>query len=198
MTTDLPLLYSFRRCPYAMRARLALRMAGCVVRVEEVALADKPAALRQVSPKASVPVLADGRVIDESLDIMHWALAVADPDDWLGAADAALVARNDAAFKPDLDAYKYRGSTEARSGGLVFLGLLEARLAAGGALCRDAPGLADMAIMPFVRQFAAVDRGWFADQALPRVRDWLERLESSALFTAIMVKPSRAAHSPAP
>lgn len=201
MTTDLPVLYSFRRCPFAMRARMALRVAGAQVDVVEVSLADKPAALRLASPKATVPVLVltDGTVIDESLDIMRWALAVSDPEDWLGAVDDVLVGRCDGGFKRDLDGYKYgRGGDAARDGGVDFLGALEARLGAVRGLCRDDRGYADIAIMPFVRQFAAVDRGWFAALPLPGVQRWLAALETCDLFTAIMRKPSRAAHSPAP
>jgi glutathione S-transferase len=205
---EAPLLYSFRRCPYAMRARMALLVSGQPVLVEEVSLAAKPAALLQASPKGTVPVLVmpDGRILDESLDIMAWALGHSDPEDWLGAADAALVARNDGAFKHHLDRYKYperHGSDSAahRAQGLAILADLEARLAATGHLCRSRRGLADIAIMPFVRQFAATDRAWFAAQPLPRLQAWLAGLEASALFAAAIVRlpvGQRAALEPLP
>lgn len=193
MTAERPLLYSFRRCPFAMRARMALLVSGCRVDVIEVSLSDKPAALRLVSPKATVPVLvlADGAVIDQSLDIMRWALAGSDLEDWLGAVDEGLVACCDGAFKRDLDGYKYGGDGAARAGGLAFLAALETRLAQAYGLCRNERGYTDIAIMPFVRQFASVDRGWFAAQPLPRVQRWLGDLEASDLFGAIMRKPSR-------
>ncbi len=193
MTADLAVLYSFRRCPYAMRARMALLVAGKPFRIHEIVLRDKPAAMVTASPKATVPVLVlpDGRVIDESLDIMTWALAQADPEGWLDHRDTALVAANDGAFKHHLDRYKYAdrqgGESEVhRDAGLALLAVLEDRLARSGWLCGERRGLADIAIMPFVRQFAAVDRGWFAAQSLPRLQVWLAALEDSALFAAAM------------
>jgi glutathione S-transferase len=194
MTTDPPLLFSFRRCPYAMRARLALLAAGCDVLLEEVSLAAKPPALLAASPKATVPVLvrADGGVIEESLDIMHWALGRADPDGWRDGVDAALIASNDGDFKHHLDRTKYsdrHGSDPAvhRAAACALLAPLEARLAAGPALAGARPGFTDAAIMPFVRQFAAIDRAWFAAQALPRLHAWLAAWEASPLFTAAML-----------
>ncbi|WP_426168801.1 glutathione S-transferase [Sandarakinorhabdus sp. DWP1-3-1] len=193
MTADQPLLYSFRRCPYAMRARMALLVAGLPVLVHEILLRDKPAALLAASPKATVPVLVlpDGRVIDESLDIMAWALGQADPEGWLDRRDAAVMATNDGAFKQHLDGYKYadrQGSERAahRDAALSLLAVAEDRLTLADWLCGDRRGLADIAIMPFVRQFAAVDRGWFAAQPLPRVQAWLAALETSPLFMASM------------
>ena len=107
--SDEPILYSFRRCPYAMRARLALAVSGTRYALREVKLSNKPAALLAASPKGTVPVfrLPDGRVIEQSLDIMHWALAIRDPEGWRDREDAALIAANDGAFKHDLDRYKY-------------------------------------------------------------------------------------------
>ena len=195
MTTDLPVLYSFRRCPYAMRARMALLASRQSVIVHEIALAAKPAALVQASPKATVPVLVmpEGTVLDESLDIMAWCLRISDPDGWLDAVDDALIASNDGAFKHHLDRYKYadRHGTDRdahRAEGLAFLAVLELRLADTAGLCRDRTGFTDIAIMPFVRQFAATDRGWFDAQPLPRLRAWLAELEASALFAAAMVR----------
>lgn len=191
----LPVLYSFRRCPYAMRARLALTVSRTTCELREVKLSDKPAALREASAKATVPVIVEpgGRVIEESLDIMRWALGRCDPDGWLERDDPALIAANDGPFKRDLDRYKYpdrHGSDAAahRRAGLPFLTELNARLADKGQLCGAAPGLVDMAIMPFVRQFAATDQAWFAAQPLPHLQTWLEGHLNSELFAAVMVR----------
>jgi glutathione S-transferase len=193
--SDLPVLYSFRRCPYAMRARMALLVSGQACQIREVVLRDKPSQMIAASPKATVPVLvlADGRVIDESLDIMRWALGQNDPEDWLGGDDAELIAQNDGPFKQHLDRYKYatrHGSDPIahREAALAILTGLEARLKDRGNLCRESRSLADMAIMPFVRQFAATDRDWFAVQPLPRLQAWLTRHEASALFEQAMVR----------
>jgi glutathione S-transferase len=193
--SDLPVLYSFRRCPYAMRARMALLVSGQACHIREVVLRDKPSQMIAASPKATVPVLvlADGRVIDESLDIMHWALGQNDPEDWLDGDDAELIAQNDGPFKQHLDRYKYatrHGSDPIahREAALAILTGLEARLKDRGNLCRESRSLADMAIMPFVRQFAATDRDWFAVQPLPRLQAWLTRHEASALLEQAMVR----------
>ena len=191
-----PVLYSFRRCPYAMRARLALAVSGMRVELREVKLSAKPDALLAASPKGTVPVLVlpDGTVIEESLEIMHWALGQSDPEGWLERDDAALIAANDGPFKHDLDRYKYperHGSDPLvhRAAGLDFLRLLDARLADGGQLCGVERGLADMALMPFVRQFAGVDREWFDAQSLAHLQRWLAEHLASDLFAAIMVRP---------
>lgn len=191
----LPVLYSFRRCPYAMRARLALLGSGTVCALREVRLSAKPEALRQASAKATVPVLVlpGGQVIDQSLDIMCWSLSQNDPDGWLMRDDPALIAAMDGPFKRDLDHYKYadRLGSDAgahRDAGLACLIELDARLAHGAQLCGAAPGIADMAIMPFVRQFAAIDQTWFAAQPLPRLQAWLSGHLESVLFGAIMTR----------
>ncbi len=191
----LPVLYSFRRCPYAMRARLALAVSATPCIVREVRLSAKPAAMLAASAKGTVPVLVlpDGTVLDESLDIMRWALQRSDPEGWLAHDDPALIALNDRRFKHDLDRYKYpdRHGGDAiahRQAGLEFLHTVDARLADGGQLCGSSRGLADAAIMPFVRQFAAVDRPWFDARPLPRVRAWLGGHLQSALFAAIMIR----------
>jgi len=194
-STALPVLYSFRRCLYAMRARLALAVSETRYELREVRLSAKPAAMLAISPKGSVPVLAldDGSVIDESLDIMRWALALRDPEDWLARDDPALIGHCDGSFKQDLDRYKYperHGSNPAahRDNGLAFLREIDRRLAAADHLCGPERGLADAAIMPFVRQFAAVDRAWFDAQPLPRLQSWLGRYLASDLFAEIMVR----------
>jgi glutathione S-transferase len=190
-----PVLYSFRRCPYAMRARLALAVSGTQVELREVKLSAKPPEMLIASPKGTVPVLvlADGTAIDESLDVMRWALSLNDPEQWLKRTDEALIARNDGPFKHDLDRYKYpdRHGSDAlshRASGLAFLGELDTRLAANGQLCDNAAGLTDMAIMPFVRQFAAVDPAWFAEQPLPHLKRWLADHLASPLFATVMPK----------
>lgn len=189
----LPVLYSFRRCPYAMRARLAIAVSGVRVELREVKLAAKPPALLAASPKGTVPVLVlpGGTVIDQSLDVMRWALALNDPEGWLERDDPALIERNDGAFKHDLDRYKYPERHGAdpmahRDGGLAFLRDLEVRLARDGQLCGPERGLADMAIMPFVRQFAATDQAWFDSLPLPYLQRWLRGHLESDLFGAIM------------
>lgn len=190
-----PILYSFRRCPYAMRARLALAVSGICYELREVRLSNKPPAMIAASPKGSVPVLvlADGTVVEESLDIMRWALATHDPETWLSRDDPALIAVNDGAFKHDLDRYKYperHGADPAmhRDGGLAFLRELDGRVADAGQLCGSMRGIADAAIMPFVRQFAAVDRQWFGAQPLPHLQAWLDQHVASGLFDTIMVR----------
>ncbi|MFP5456569.1 MAG: glutathione S-transferase [Alphaproteobacteria bacterium] len=193
--TALPILYSFRRCPYAMRARMALFASGQRCEIREVKLSAKPPELAAASPKATVPVLClpDGRVIDESVDIMRWALDQADPEAWLDRDDPALTAANDGEFKHHLDRYKYperHGSDAAmhRAEGLRLLGRLERRLVDQPWLCGDRRGLADIALFAFVRQFAEVDRVWFDAQPLPEVQRWLAGLIGSDLFAGIMVR----------
>jgi glutathione S-transferase len=190
-----PILYSFRRCPYAMRARMALLVSGVPVETREVKLSAKPAEMIAASPKGTVPVLviADGIVIDESLDIMRWALRRHDPEHWLAGDDRGLIEANDGPFKHHLDRYKYphrHGSDagEHRAAGLAMLGLLEERLRAQPWLCGPARTLTDAALMPFVRQFAETDRVWFDAQPLPGVQRWLAEQLASPLFERAMVR----------
>lgn len=193
--TDKPILYSFRRCPYAMRARMALMVSGTACYIREVKLSRKPAELIAASPKATVPVMvhATGEVIEESLEIMRWALERNDPEAWLEREDRPLIEANDGPFKHHLDRYKYpdrHGSdpAEHRAAGLDLLKVLEGRLASQSNLCGDERGITDAAIFPFVRQFAETDRAWFDAQPLPRLQAWLRRHLASALFGAIMVR----------
>ncbi|RIV91430.1 glutathione S-transferase [Aurantiacibacter xanthus] len=196
MTADtLPILYSFRRCPYAMRARLALLVSGTACVLREVKLSAKPDALREASPKATVPVVVTpaGEVIDESRDIMVWALRRADPQGWLASADDPLIAANDGPFKHALDRYKHPNRydcdpEEHRAAGLALLQVLEERLARQPQLGGEAMGMVDAAIFPFVRQFAHTDRDWFAAQDLPQVQQWLAGHKESELFARAMVK----------
>lgn len=192
---DLPILYSFRRCPYAMRARMALWVAGIATQLREVKLAAKPPELIAASPKATVPVLVTqgGKVIEQSLEIMRWALAQHDPESWLAGDDAALIAANDGPFKHHLDRAKYPDRYEAdgvdhRAAALALLAPLEQRLESAPYLCGSARTLTDIALFPFIRQFAHSDRDWFARQKLPRLQDWLEGHLASGLFAAIMPK----------
>jgi glutathione S-transferase len=193
--TALPILYSFRRCPYAMRARLALLISGTACELREISLRSKPPEMIAVSPKATVPVLVlpDGAVIDESLDIMRWALGRNDPEAWLAFDDDAIIVENDGAFKYHLDRYKYperygSNSDEHRAECLAILARLDMLLEGRENLRGETRSLVDMAVMPFVRQFAATDRGWFDAQPLARVRDWLDRHLASFLFERAMVR----------
>lgn len=198
MSAALPVLYSFRRCPYAMRARLALTASETQVEHREVLLRDKPAQMLAASPKGTVPVLVlpDGQVIEESLDIMRWALGRNDPLGWLAPGETMfeLVARNDGPFKAALDRYKYpnrypgEDAMDNRARGLEILRELEARLSSSTFLCGETMSLADAAIFPFVRQFAHTDRMWFAAQDLPRSQAWLDGHLASPLFAAVMRK----------
>ncbi|MFL9608690.1 glutathione S-transferase [Methylobacillus sp. Pita2] len=196
-----PVLYSYRRCPYAMRARMALHYAGIAVDIREIALKAKPAHMLQVSPKGTVPVLVlpDGSVIDESLDIMRWALQRHDPEDWLGspallAQAESLIAENDGPFKRALDRYKYairfpEQPPEAyRAQGEAFLQQLESHLQQRPYLLGDHASLADVAIFPFVRQFSMVDQSWFEAAPYPRLQAWLQAWLASARFAAVMQK----------
>ncbi|MEO8021024.1 glutathione S-transferase [Polaromonas sp.] len=204
----LPVLYSFRRCPYAMRARLALSASGQPVEHREVVLRAKPAEMLAASPKGTVPVLVlpGGEVIDESLDIMRWALARNDPARWLSPPGVsseeinALIAGNDGDFKQHLDRYKYPNrypqessgddagfALKHRSGAASWLAQLDARLTQdwlfGAQAC-----LADMAVLPFIRQFAHTDADWFAAQPWLRLQGWLAAFEESALYADVMEK----------
>ena len=198
-----PILYSFRRCPYAMRARLALLQAARPFQLVEVSLRDKPAELLRLSPKGTVPVmqLPDGRVLEESWDIMRWAWADGDGEGWWSRAQSAenlaLLHRNDGDFKHWLDRFKYPERFEgegaardiARSRAVAALLVpLENRLSEAPWLGGAAPCATDLAVFPFVRQFAAVDRTGFDTLPLPAVQAWLAAWLGGELFAACMVK----------
>ena len=200
---NLPVLYSFRRCPYAIRARLALRYAGVQCELREVVLRNKPEAMLAASPKGTVPVLvpatanAPAESIDESLDIMLWALEQSDPEGWLNVDHVAvnqLIEANDEQFKPWLDRYKYPdryadlAPDEARGHCEFFLHALESLLTEQKYLSGKKVGLADMAIYSFVRQFAFVDIDWFRASPYRGVNQWLQEFLSSELFEAVMLK----------
>jgi len=178
---SMPCLYSFRRCPYAIRARMALAYSAINVELREIRLSNIQQELLRISPKATVPVLhfPDGTLFEQSLDIMHWALSVSDPQQWLtdDSESQQLIRQNDEDFKPLLDAYKYAerfpqlSRTEHRNNAEYFLRLLE-----------------DIAIMPFIRQFAGVEPRWFEHCEYAGVRRWLNQQIESDLFKAVMRK----------
>ena len=198
----LPVLYSFRRCPYAMRARLALAVSGQVCELREVVLRNKPQGLLQASPKGTVPVLVlpGGQVLEQSLDIMLWALAQHDSEGWLTPSDGtmadmlALIAECDGPFKQALDRCKYPSrypgtDTDAqRAAASAWLAALDGRLSAAPHLFGRSASLADMAIAPFVRQFAGIDADGWAAQPWPHLQDWLARWQASPLLARVMPK----------
>lgn len=201
-TVTAPVLYSFRRCPYAMRARLAVQAAGVDVELREIALKAKPAEMLQASPKGTVPVLVlpKGTVIEQSVDIMLWALRQSDPQDWLPMDAAAMtdalacIAINDGPFKQALDRYKYptrfalaEGLAE-REKGAILLRDWEDRLTEKTYLQGAHWSLLDAAIAPFVRQFAHTDKTWFMEQNWPQLQRWLMAFEASPAFAAVMQK----------
>ena len=200
MTASLDCLYSFRRCPYAMRARLGVLFAGLQVELREVTLKNKPAQMLAISPKGTVPVLrlADGAVIDESRDIMVWALEQQDPQGLLDATVLdqanALIEQNDNEFKYWLDRYKYADrhvemtQAEYRQRGEGFLQVLESLLESRAYLLGDDPTIADIGVMPFVRQFAHVDRDVFSQLPYRNLQRWLQRWLEHPLFLQTMIK----------
>ncbi|MBL4638704.1 MAG: glutathione S-transferase [Proteobacteria bacterium] len=201
--TPLPVLYSFRRCPYAMRARLAIANSHIAVELREIVLRNKPKQLTDISPKATVPVLltADDAVIDESLDIMRWGLDQHDPDNWYNALTQSqqqlslqLIANNDSEFKYYLDRYKYADRYPEytqdyyRQQAEKTLAMLEQQLQHNGCLICSHLTLADMAILPFIRQFAFADKAWFDQSPYPLLQAWLAEFVDSELFQNIMLK----------
>ena len=200
MTASLDCLYSFRRCPYAMRARLGVLFAGLQVELREVTLKNKPAQMLAISPKGTVPVLrlADGTVIDESRDIMVWALEQQDPQGLLDATVLdqanALIEQNDNEFKYWLDRYKYADrhvemtQAEYRQRGEAFLQVLESLLETRAYLLGENPTIADIGVMPFVRQFAHVDRDVFSQLPYPNLQRWLQGWLAHPLFLQTMIK----------
>jgi len=196
-----PVLYSFRRCPYAIRARMALKYASITCELREIALRNKPKEMISISKKGTVPVLQliNGEVIDESLDIMLWALQRADPDNWLNIEhqDAMLlIEKNDNQFTQYLDRYKYfqrypgKPQIYYRERAEEWIKLLETNLKEhhGIGLVSNHISLADVAIFPFIRQFAHVDWEWFSNSQYKNLISWLLKFEESELFLAVMKK----------
>ena len=179
-----------------MRARMAIAISGIQVELREVVLGNKPQALLDISPKATVPVLltAKNTVIDESLDIMMWALEQSDTDNWLGDINQSLIDNNDQEFKYWLDRYKYadrhpeQSAQYYRQQGEKTLQVLERQLAKTRYLSRDNITFTDIAIFPFIRQFAFVDNTWFEQAAYPNLRQWLSIFLNSTLFQTTMYK----------
>ncbi len=200
MHSPLPILYSFRRCPYAMRARLAIANAVLSIELREVVLRNKPQQLLDVSPKGTVPVLLlpDSEIIEESLDIMYWALSQNDGNSWLknGSTEdiQQLIHWNDTEFKYYLDRYKYadrypeNAEQFYREKAEVFIAELENRLSQHSFLCNENCSLADIAIFPFIRQFSNVNHAWFLTSKYQKLNQWLVRHLESDLFSSIMVK----------
>lgn len=199
---DTPILYSFRRCPYCMRAHMALKKSGIKTELREVKLSAMPEEALAISPQETVPVLAltDGTVIDESWDIVKWALAQNDVDNWLGEdneflLDAEiLIETNDYSFKTDLDHYKYadrhpeHSEEHYRKKCEEFIEELEDMLTENRYLLADQLSLADIGVFPFIRQFSLVDKDWFDQAPYPRVRQWLNKMIESDLFQSIFQK----------
>mgnify|MGYP003860204785 CR=1 FL=1 len=193
-------LYSYRRCPYAMRARMALAYSGIAVEIREISLREKPASLLAISPKGTVPVLQnDGLVIEQSYDIMKWALKQSDPDQWLSAQTESIidkwVEKNDGPFKKLLDQYKYPDRypdislEETLSQATAsFLGPINEQLTKGTYLLGSKVSLADIAIFPFVRQFAMVNPDWIDQSGLDSLKQWLNQHLESPLFLSVMQK----------
>lgn len=195
--SELPILWSFRRCPYAMRARLAVQSAGSPVELREILLRDKPEAFLAVSASSTVPALKHREtILDESFDIMLWALERSDPEGLLDMPPVGfeLIAECDGPFKTALDHTKYAvrypdlSEAEEREKASVFLGKLDGIIGSKLYLFGDRASLADLAILPFVRQFANTDRTWFDDQDWPHVIGWLDRFLESKRFKGIMDK----------
>ena len=193
----LPILYSYRRCPYAMRARMALKYAGIQVEHREIVLRNKPQSMLLLSPKGTVPVLCvDGFILEQSLDIMRWAMTRSDPDDWAAVDESmaqAWIEKNDGPFKSLLDQYKYpnRFPELAQEGVLaqaieLMLKPMELTLQSNQFLMGSKMAWVDVAIFPFIRQFSMVSPQKFADLPFPSVKKWLDHHLQSELFNSVM------------
>ena len=197
---NLPLLYSFRRCPYAMRARMAIHISGQKCEIREVLLRDKPPSMLEYSAKGTVPVLIlqDGKVIDESLDVIDWALNLNDPDDWQRSKDKEktkeLIKINDGEFKYHLDRYKYskRYDNEDpefhRKKCLKFIESINNELNNSEYIFDDNISYADIVLLPFIRQFRIADIEWFDSLPYDNLKKWLSSFLGSSLLNSIMKK----------
>ncbi len=197
-----PILYTFRRCPYCMRAHMALKNAGIKIELREVELKNMPQQLLDLSPDATVPVLqvSNDEVLTESWDIVRWALSPQAPDNWLGNDNSylldaeMLIETNDYSFKADLDHYKYaerhpeQTQEQYRTACEEFIEELEDMLSDNVFLLDDKISLADIGVFPFVRQFSLVDKNWFEQSDYPAVRDWLQGLIDTELFQQVFQK----------
>ena len=193
------ILYSYRRCPYAMRARMALKYAGIEVEHREIELRNKPQSMLLASPKGTVPVLCvDNLVLDQSLDIMHWAISQSDPEGW-GSVDSVIaqawVAKNDGPFKVLLDQYKYPNRYPELDQAVVLnealqimLLPMEQALQVTQYLMGDKLTWVDVAIFPFIRQFSMVDAKKFEQLPISATKKWLSQQLNSELFQSVMHK----------
>lgn len=192
------ILYSFRRCPYAIRARMALAYAGIQCELRELLLKDKPQDMLKHSPKGTVPVLItkEGDVVDESLDVMLWALKQHDPDDWFKNSSQclSLIHTHDTDFKPLLDCYKYADRhpelslEEHQANTLPFVSMLNDILSSQQFLIDDQISLADTSLFPFIRQYAHVNKSWFEQLPMAHLQAWLNYMLNSSLFQKVMLK----------
>jgi glutathione S-transferase len=193
------ILYSYRRCPYAMRARMALKYASIEVEIREISLRDKPASMLQISPKGTVPVLQLGDlVIEQSVEIMHWALEQSDPDGWLSVDQQlanAWLNTNDGPFKNLLDQYKYPNrhpelnpQEVLDSAVALMLDPMETALSKQAFLMGEHLSWIDVAIFPFIRQFSMVNLEQFEALPLPKLKHWLAKRLESKLFQSVMHK----------
>ena len=197
---NLPILYSFRRCPYAMRARMAIHISGQKCELREVLLRDKPPSMLEYSAKGTVPVLIlqDGKVIDESLDVIDWALNLNDPDNWQRSKDTKktkeLIKINDGEFKYHLDRYKYskRYDNEDpefhRKKCLKFIESINNELNNSEYIFDDNISYADIVVLPFIRQFRIADIEWFDSLPYDNLKKWLSSFLDSSLLHSIMKK----------
>jgi len=194
-----PKLFTYRRCPYAIRSRLALYQAGIDYESIEISLKDKPSDFLALSPKGTVPVLvqSDGKVIEESLEIMLWALNISDPEHWILKGNdlcQKLIFENDFHFKKNLDKYKYadrfpeHSKEYYRSQCEIFLNVLDEKLKFKLYLIEDRISIADIAIFPFIRQFRLVDENWFLNSKYDALKKWLNGLINSCMFKEVMKK----------
>ncbi len=192
-----PILYSFRRCPYAMRARLAIASSGLTVELREILLREKAPQFLEASPKGTVPVLVTDSVVEESYDVMRWALEKSDPENLLTPmteAAYALIEEADGPFKTALDQTKYAvrhpdlDPAESRATAASFISKLDTQLNGKPWLFGNEPSLADLAILPFVRQFAHTDLDWWDAQPFTHAQSWLAAFKGSDRFTSIMTK----------
>ncbi len=199
-------LYSFRRCPYAIRARLGILYSQTHVVLREIELKNKPQQLLHHSPKGTIPVLiveqqGQTQVIDESIDIMSWALDANDLQNILPHINSDLhqktlqiITTNDNYFKMWLDKYKYfdrhieHSQQYYRQQAEVFIQELEALLQNRGFLLATKAGLVDIAIFPFIRQFASVDKTWFDGSEYHNLKKWLTYWLNSEIFSRAMIK----------
>ena len=201
--TNTPILYTFRRCPYAIRARMALYACAVQVEVREIEFRNKPAEMLAASEKATVPVLVlpDKTVLDESFDIMLWALEKNNSVSWFNGFSSEqqeemirIIRENDSSFKEHLDHYKYADRYPAwpiehyREQGEIFLNMLDGRLQQSDYLFGNDVSLADIAVFPFVRQFAHVDKGWFDSCQYKKLQRWLGTFLDSSDFLSVMKK----------